>query len=86
MLTAGARSDDVDAFLNAVRRNDAVLECHHVTGRWSYLLKIRTESLESLEALLSGIAAAPGVTQTHTELALSSLKETSVVPLAADGT
>ena len=85
VLTAPGRADDVAAFLSSVRRNDAVLECHHVTGAWSYLLKIRAESLATLEALLTGIAATPGVMQTHTELALSSLKETSVVPLAADG-
>ena len=72
------------AFLNAVRRNEAVLECHHVTGAWSYLLKIRTENLTTLETLLTGIASTPGVMQTHTELAMSSPKETSVVPLAAD--
>ncbi|BBF91385.1 Lrp/AsnC family transcriptional regulator [Blastochloris tepida] len=85
VLTAAGRADDEAAFLGAVRGNDAVLECHHVTGDWSYLLKIRAESLSALETLLNGIAATPGVKQTHTELALSSLKETSVVPLAAEG-
>jgi Lrp/AsnC family leucine-responsive transcriptional regulator len=84
VLIDAGRTEDVVAFLNAVRRNEAVLECHHVTGDWSYLLKIRAENLTTLEALLSAIAATPGVVQTHTELALSSTKETSVVPLAAD--
>lgn len=86
VLTSSARPEEEAAFLAAVRRNEAVLECHHITGDWSYLLKIRGETLGSIETIVGAIAAsAPNVMRTHTILALSSTKETGVVPLSADG-
>lgn len=61
--------------------HDEVLECHAITGEGSHLLKIRTQSTESLEALLSQIQAWPGVLNTRTDVVLSSPKETTVLPL-----
>ena len=60
-----------------------VLECHSVTGQGSHLLKIRTADTSSLEALLAEIQAWPGVQWTTTSIVLSTLKETSRLPLAA---
>ncbi len=53
-----------------------VLECHHVTGNYSYLLKVITENTESLDRLISEkIRTIPGVTRTHTTIVMSSVKE-----------
>ena len=53
-----------------------VLECHHVTGAESYLLKVKTESTESLDRLISEqIRTIPGVSSTHTMISLSCVKE-----------
>jgi len=62
-----------------------VLECHHVTGQDSYLLKIVTESTESLDRLISEqIRTIPGVTRTQTTIVMSSVKEGShIMPAAA---
>jgi Lrp/AsnC family leucine-responsive transcriptional regulator len=55
-----------------------VLECHHVTGQDSYLLKVKTESTEALDRLISDhIRVIPGVTRTHTTIVMSSVKEGS---------
>lgn len=83
VMTA-ADGKEASAFLDLVKNIDAILECHHITGDWSYLIKVRCENLSALETLLSRLGAAPGVLRTHTILALSSCKETSVVPLAED--
>src|SRR5262245_17343927 len=40
------------AFLDKVRSLDAVQECHHITGEFSLLLKIRVRDIESLQRLL----------------------------------
>lgn len=59
-----------------------VLECHAVTGDGSHLLKIKTLSTETLEKLLSHIQSWPGVTNTRTNVVLSSPKEDTVISLA----
>ena len=59
-----------------------ILECHAVTGDGSHLLKIKTLSTETLERLLSHIQSWPGVTNTRTNVVLSSPKEDTVISLA----
>lgn len=63
-----------------------VLECHHVTGQDSYLLKIVTESTETLDRLISEhIRTIAGVTRTHTTIVMSTVKELShVMPSRAE--
>jgi Lrp/AsnC family transcriptional regulator, leucine-responsive regulatory protein len=48
-----------------------VLECHHVTGEHSLLLKIKTRNTKSLEALISRLRSIHGVARTHTYVVLS---------------
>lgn len=69
---------DHDApFLEAIRASRAILECHHVTGDYSYLLKVRVRGTAALEELITGhLKRLPGVTRTHTVIALSTAKET----------
>lgn len=59
-----------------------VLECHAVTGDGSHILKIKTLSTETLERLLSHIQSWPGVTNTRTNVVLSSPKEETIISLA----
>lgn len=59
-----------------------VLECHAVTGDGSHILKIKTLSTETLEKLLSQIQSWPGVTNTRTNVVLSSPKEDTTISLA----
>lgn len=59
-----------------------ILECHAVTGDGSHLLKIKTLSTETLEKLLSHIQSWPGVTNTRTNVVLSSPKEDTMISLA----
>ncbi|HYE50140.1 MAG TPA: Lrp/AsnC family transcriptional regulator [Azospirillaceae bacterium] len=69
-------------FLAAVVAWPEVQECHHVTGAWSYLLKVRTPSLADLDRLLGQrIKALPGVIGSHTLVVLSSSKETPALPV-----
>ena len=65
-----------------------VLECHSITGQGSHLLKIRTESTSTLEALLAEIQSWPGVQFTTTSIVLSTIKETAALqtrPRAPEG-
>lgn len=63
-------------FLKRVKASRTVLECHHVTGVWNYLLKVRVRSTRELESFLSGtIKAVRGVERTETIIILSTAKE-----------
>lgn len=68
-------------FLAGVAALPAVQEAHHVTGPYSYLLKLRARDTAALERLLAAVKALPGVTRTETQLALSSPKETTALDL-----
>ena len=74
--------DDEVEFLERVRDLPEVSECHHVTGQFSYLLKVRTPNVSHLELLLrDAIKNMDGVTRTETMIVLSSPKETTELAL-----
>jgi Lrp/AsnC family transcriptional regulator, leucine-responsive regulatory protein len=52
-----------------------VLECHHVTGDPTLLLKVKTRNTQSLERLISAVRSLPGVERTETNVVLSTLVE-----------
>ena len=69
------------AFIDRLKLIPEIQECHHVTGEWSYLLKIRTQSIGHLESLLSdNIQTIKGVSRTMTTITLSTPKETGLMP------
>lgn len=71
-----------EPFLQRVAIEPAIMECHHVTGTWNYLLKVRTRTTRDLEAFLNAVVkAAPGVQRTETLIVMSSAKETFHLPL-----
>jgi Lrp/AsnC family leucine-responsive transcriptional regulator len=52
-----------------------VLECHHVTGEYTLLLKVKTANTSSLEGLISQIRSLDGVARTETLVVLSTHTE-----------
>jgi Lrp/AsnC family leucine-responsive transcriptional regulator len=77
MLVAWSNPKVEPVFLKKIRAAKQVLECHHVTGSWNYLLKVRLKNTKELESFLSGtIKAVHGVERTETLITLSSAKET----------
>ena len=58
-----------------------MVEIHHVTGLWNYMLKVRVKNTRMLEGLLAKvIKSVAGVERTETVIVLSSLKETAQIP------
>jgi Lrp/AsnC family leucine-responsive transcriptional regulator len=65
-----------EVFRQAMAHAPQVLECHHITGQYSYLLKLRLREAADLERFLaSEVKTIPGVAATETIIALSSIKE-----------
>ena len=57
-------------------RHACVLECHHVTGAYDYLLKVAAEDVPALERFISGtLKGVKGVLDTNTMISLHTLKE-----------
>jgi Lrp/AsnC family leucine-responsive transcriptional regulator len=70
---------DVDKFAKHILQYPDVLECHHVTGEESFILKVKSENTASLEKLLGELRSLPGVTRTVTNVVLSTAKENPAI-------
>jgi Lrp/AsnC family leucine-responsive transcriptional regulator len=89
LLDARSLGNDVTAFIGVstdqpramkdlesqVVAIDEVLECHHVTGLHTLLVKVKTRSTETLEALIERVRSIQGVTRTETMVVLSTAAE-----------
>jgi Lrp/AsnC family leucine-responsive transcriptional regulator len=74
--------DKVTGFHEAIQKIPEVLECHHVTGDYDYLLKVVAHNTEGLEKfLVKNLTPIPGVAQIHTSLVLREVKNSTVIPL-----
>jgi Lrp/AsnC family leucine-responsive transcriptional regulator len=62
-------------FERQVAALEGVLECHHVTGGYTLLLKVKTANTSSLERLISQIRSLEGVSRTETLVVLSTHTE-----------
>jgi Lrp/AsnC family leucine-responsive transcriptional regulator len=72
---------DINQFAAQMLRYPDVLECHHVTGDESFILKVKSANTGSLEKLLGEIRSVEGVTRTVTKVVLSTAKESQILEL-----
>ncbi|HSQ61269.1 MAG TPA: Lrp/AsnC family transcriptional regulator [Acidobacteriota bacterium] len=71
-----------ESFIEAVSAFDEVLECHHITGEFSLLLKVRVPDMTAFRRLLiEKINLLQGVRQTRTVMVLATAKEQWRIPL-----
>ena len=69
-----------EQFLHAISYNKSILECHHVTGEHSYLLKVRCRNTKALELLITDFLKNQcNVAKTITQIVLSSHKDESLI-------
>ena len=71
----------IATFEKEIQGLDAVLECHHVTGIHTVLVKSKTGNTAALEQLISRIRSIEGVAHTETMVVLSTHTERVQVPL-----
>ncbi len=74
----------IPTFESSIDGFEDVLECHHVTGEHSLLLKVKTRNTATLERLISEIRSIEGVERTETIVVLST--HTERVQVALDET
>ena len=72
-------------FLEAIQKDDEIIECHYLAGDYDYALKIITENTETLEKILNKIKSMNGVVKTKTTVTLSTIKNSySIMPTEDD--
>ena len=75
--------DGVSGFRSAVQEMPEVLECHHLTGEFDYLLKVVAANHRELEQfLVHRLTPTPGVDRIRTSIVLNEIKASTALPLA----
>jgi len=74
--------DAVDNFRREVQSMPEVLECHHLTGEFDYLLKVIVCNRKHLEYfILNTLTPVRGMDKIRTSLVLSEIKATAAIPM-----
>jgi DNA-binding Lrp family transcriptional regulator len=74
--------EQVEKIREAIRLMPEVLECHHVTGEYDYILKVALRNRKDLERfLMDRLTPVPGMARIHTSLVLNEVKATTALPL-----
>jgi Lrp/AsnC family transcriptional regulator, leucine-responsive regulatory protein len=76
----------IQQFRQLIQTVPEVLECHHITGEYDYLLKVVVRNRHHLEQfLVETLTPAPGMDKIRTSLVLSEIKMSTAVPLSTNG-
>ncbi len=74
--------EQVENFRKMMRQIPEVLECHHITGEYDYLLKVVLHNRKDLERfVVDRITPISGIARIHTSLVLTEVKTTTELPL-----
>lgn len=74
--------DHIVAFEQAVLAIPEVLDCHHMTGEFDFLLRVVVANRKALETLLvDRLSTLPGVAHLQTSVVLSEVKQITALPL-----
>jgi Lrp/AsnC family leucine-responsive transcriptional regulator len=79
-----AHPKTINLFEETIELVDDVLECHHITGEHTVLLKVKTASTSTLEQLIRTIRLIEGVTRTETMVVLSTHTERAQIGVHAE--
>lgn len=72
----------IEHFRRAVKAMDEVLECHHVSGDFDYLLKVTVKNMSAYEKFVrEKLSAVRGVGKIQSCFVMNTAKETTVLPI-----
>jgi DNA-binding Lrp family transcriptional regulator len=72
----------IERFRALVAAMPEVLECHHLTGEYDYLLKVVLRNRRELERfVVEKLSPIPGIARIHSSLVLSEVKMTTALPI-----
>jgi len=74
--------ENMRAFLDAIQTLPQVLECHHLTGNYDYLLKVLVRNNRDLEDFISNtLVPMPGISRLSTSVVLREIKSNTALDL-----
>ncbi len=77
--------DAIAQFDQAIRDRPEVLDCYTLTGEWDFCLRIVTRDMKEYEAFfLDHLSKIPNVQSVNSSIAVTVIKESTVLPLARD--
>ncbi len=77
--------ENAHRFTSAIRDLPQILECHHITGEYDYLLKVTVRDHHELEQfVINKLTPIPGIAKLHTSLVFREIKATTVLTLIED--
>ncbi|GAK02272.1 transcriptional regulator, AsnC family [Geomicrobium sp. JCM 19037] len=72
----------IDFFQEKVVRMPEVLECHHVTGEYDYILKVLLKNSHDLKTfIVENLSALPSVTRIQTSVSYGEVKSSTALPI-----
>ena len=78
----GHNKENINAFLKEINQIDEVIECHHITGRGDFLLKIVTKDIPSYQKLmLEKVTDIKQVDNVQSMIILSTFIDKKVLPI-----
>jgi Lrp/AsnC family transcriptional regulator, leucine-responsive regulatory protein len=81
------QAEHIDRFRARIQEMPEVLECHHLTGEYDYLLKVALRNRRDLERFaMERLTPIPGVGRIHTSLVLAEVKATTELPIERTST
>jgi len=72
----------VENFKTTITQMPEVLECHHLTGEYDYLLKVAVRNRKDLHRfVVDNLTPIPGMAKIHTSVVLATEKDTTALPI-----
>ncbi|WP_413927475.1 Lrp/AsnC ligand binding domain-containing protein [Clostridioides sp. ES-S-0108-01] len=69
-------SESMEDFNQTILEHETVLECHHISGEYDYLIKVLAEDTSDLEEFISvTLKRIKGVQKANTTIVLYTIKE-----------
>ena len=68
-------------FLAAIAGEQSVIEAHHVTGAWNYMLKVRVKNARAYDTFYQALISEVRVHNVTALLSMEEIKSTTMLPL-----
>lgn len=75
VMTVAVEGNRTQSVLRALRGDPAVAALHTTNGRWDFVAELRAEDLQEFDRIISRISLLEGVSQSETNLLLTTYKD-----------
>ncbi|MFN5171031.1 MAG: Lrp/AsnC family transcriptional regulator [Cyclobacteriaceae bacterium] len=78
----GHNKENIEKFINAIKKIEEVVECHHVTGQADFILKVVASDIPAYQTLmLEKVTNIEVVDNLQSTIILSTFKDSKAIPI-----